>query len=83
MCEKWTVTARLNFAILQIKFPDTAQKFPDAGTVAFQYIQKFPEEALEELGFTTCECTQVGELSAVLDGQPPDLTIAGLLPMTP
>jgi hypothetical protein len=55
----------------------------DAGTVAFQDIRKFPEEALEELGFTTCECTQVGELSAVLDGQPPDLTIAGLLPMTP
>jgi len=55
----------------------------DAGTVAFQYIRKLPEEALEELGFTTCECAQVGELSAVLDGQAPDLIIAGLLPMTP
>ena len=44
---------------------------------------KILEEDLEEYGFTTCECTQVGELSAVLDGQPPDLTIAGLLPMTP
>jgi hypothetical protein len=39
--------------------------------------------ALEELGFATCQCTRVGELSAVLDGQAPDLVIAGLPRMTP
>ena len=33
------------------------------------HIRKFLGEILEELGFITCECTQVGELSAVLDGQ--------------
>jgi hypothetical protein len=45
--------------------------------------EKFLEEAVEELGFTTCGCTQVGELSAVLSGQAPDLVIAGLPPMMP
>jgi DNA-binding response OmpR family regulator len=44
------------------------------------HIRKFLEEALAELGFTICECTQVGEPSAVLDGQAPDLIFAGLLP---
>jgi DNA-binding NtrC family response regulator len=44
-----------------------------------RHIRKFLEEALEKLGFTTRECTQVDELSAVLDGQAPDLVIAGLL----
>jgi hypothetical protein len=44
---------------------------------AKRHIRKFLEEALGELGFTTCE------LSAVLDGQAPDLVIAGLPPMTP
>ena len=43
-----------------------------------QHIRKFLGEALEELGFITCECTQVGELSAVLDGQLPDLVVMGL-----
>jgi EAL domain-containing protein (putative c-di-GMP-specific phosphodiesterase class I) len=43
-----------------------------------RHIRKFLGEALEELGFITCECTQVGELSAVLDGQAPDLVIVGL-----
>src|SRR5450759_5599896 len=42
------------------------------------HIRKFLGEALEELGFITCECTQVGELSAVLDGQTPDLVVVGL-----
>lgn len=43
-----------------------------------QHIRKFLGEALEELGFITCECSQVGELSAVLDAQRPDLVIVGL-----
>ena len=43
-----------------------------------RHIRKFLGQALEELGFITCECTQVGELSAVLDGQAPDLVIVGL-----
>src|SRR5258708_37807238 len=38
-----------------------------------RHIRKFLGEALEELGFITCECTQVGELNAVLDGEAPDL----------
>src|ERR1700693_1795061 len=43
------------------------------------HVRKFLREALEELGFITCECTQVGELSAVLDGQVmPDLVGVGL-----
>lgn len=42
------------------------------------HIRKFLGEALEELGFITCECTQAGELSAVLDGQAPDLVVVGL-----
>ncbi len=48
-----------------------------------RHIRKFLEEALEELGFTTCECTQVAELSPMLDGRAPDLVIAGLPPMPP
>jgi EAL domain-containing protein (putative c-di-GMP-specific phosphodiesterase class I) len=42
------------------------------------HIRKFLGESLEELGFITCECTQVGELNAVLDGQPPELVVVGL-----
>jgi len=42
-----------------------------------QHIRKFVGEALEELGFITCECTQVGELSAVLDARLPDLVVVG------
>src|SRR5450755_1230867 len=42
------------------------------------HVRKFIGEALEELGFITCECTQVGELSAVLDGQAPNLVVGGL-----
>src|ERR1700731_1181796 len=45
-----------------------------------RHIRKFLEDALEELGFITRECTQVGELSAVLDGHAPDLVIVGLAP---
>ncbi len=43
-----------------------------------QHIRTFLGEALEELGFITCECTQIGELSAVLDAQLPDLVVVGL-----
>jgi EAL domain-containing protein (putative c-di-GMP-specific phosphodiesterase class I) len=43
-----------------------------------RHIRKFVGEALEELGFITCECTQVGELSTVLDAQLPDLVVVGL-----
>jgi EAL domain-containing protein (putative c-di-GMP-specific phosphodiesterase class I) len=43
-----------------------------------RHIRKFLGEALEELGFITCECTQVGELNAVLDGEAPDLVVLGL-----
>jgi EAL domain-containing protein (putative c-di-GMP-specific phosphodiesterase class I)/CheY-like chemotaxis protein len=41
------------------------------------HIRRFLAEALEELGFITCECTHIGELSAVLD-ELPDLFIMGL-----
>lgn len=42
------------------------------------HIRKFLGEALEELGFITCECAHVGELSAVLDAERADLVIVGL-----
>jgi EAL domain-containing protein (putative c-di-GMP-specific phosphodiesterase class I)/CheY-like chemotaxis protein len=41
------------------------------------HIRKFLGDALEELGLITCECAQVGELSAVLDAQLPDLVVIG------
>jgi len=44
-----------------------------------QHTRTFLGEILEGLGFVTCECTQVGELSAVLDAQLPDLVVVGLL----
>jgi len=43
-----------------------------------RHVRKFLRESLEELGFITCECTQVGELGAVLHAQAPDLIILGL-----
>jgi EAL domain-containing protein (putative c-di-GMP-specific phosphodiesterase class I)/CheY-like chemotaxis protein len=42
------------------------------------HIRKFLAEALEELGFITGACTQVGELSGVLNAQVPDLCVMGL-----
>jgi EAL domain-containing protein (putative c-di-GMP-specific phosphodiesterase class I) len=42
------------------------------------HIRKFLRETLEEFGFITCECTQIGELSAVLKGHAPDLIVMGL-----
>jgi DNA-binding NtrC family response regulator len=44
-----------------------------------QHIRTFLAEALEELGFITCECVQVSELGVLLDAQPqPDLVVLGL-----
>jgi EAL domain-containing protein (putative c-di-GMP-specific phosphodiesterase class I) len=43
-----------------------------------QHIRTFLAEALEELGFITCECVQVSELGAVFDRQLPDLFVLGL-----
>ena len=40
--------------------------------------QKFLGEALEELGFIVCKCTDFGELSTALDSQAPDLVVVGL-----
>jgi hypothetical protein len=48
-----------------------------------RHIRKFLEEALEELGFTTCKYTQVGELSAVHDGTMDRRPTAGVPPITP
>ncbi len=45
---------------------------------AKQHIRKFVGEVLEELGFITCECAQVSELSAAFDAQLPDLVVVGL-----
>jgi EAL domain-containing protein (putative c-di-GMP-specific phosphodiesterase class I) len=43
-----------------------------------QHIRTFLSEALEELGFITCDCAQVGEIDAVLDSHLPDLVVLGL-----
>jgi EAL domain-containing protein (putative c-di-GMP-specific phosphodiesterase class I) len=43
-----------------------------------RHIRTFLREALEELGFITCECMQAGDLDAVLDNQLPDLVVLGL-----
>lgn len=42
------------------------------------HIRNFLREALEELGFITCECEQAGSVNAVLAGQCPDLFVLGL-----
>jgi CheY-like chemotaxis protein len=42
------------------------------------HIRTFLIEALEELGFVTCECRHAAELGAVVDGQRPDLIVLGL-----
>jgi EAL domain-containing protein (putative c-di-GMP-specific phosphodiesterase class I) len=42
------------------------------------HIRTFLMEALEELGFVTCECRHAAELGAVVDGQRPDLIVLGL-----
>jgi EAL domain-containing protein (putative c-di-GMP-specific phosphodiesterase class I) len=43
-----------------------------------QCIRKYLGEALEEIGYISCECTQIGELGVVLDAQLPDLVVVGL-----
>jgi EAL domain-containing protein (putative c-di-GMP-specific phosphodiesterase class I) len=42
------------------------------------HIRTFLVEALEELGFVTCGCSHLAELSAVLEAQRPDLVVLGL-----
>jgi len=42
------------------------------------HIRNFLREALEDLGFITCECEQAGGVNAVLAGQRPDLFVLGL-----
>ena len=43
-----------------------------------QHIRTFLCDALEELGFITCECAQLGELDGALNTQLPDLIVLGL-----
>src|SRR5262249_50662234 len=43
-----------------------------------RHIRVFLAEALEELGFITCECAHIEELSAVLDTSVPDLVVLGM-----
>src|SRR5262245_5181855 len=42
------------------------------------HIRSFLMEALEELGFVTCECGRVCELGAILDERFPDLVVFAL-----
>src|ERR1700761_2788792 len=43
------------------------------------HIRKFLRETLEEFGFISCECSQIGDLDAVLGGLViPDLVLIGL-----
>jgi EAL domain-containing protein (putative c-di-GMP-specific phosphodiesterase class I) len=42
------------------------------------HIRTFLVEALEELGFVTCECGHAARLGPVLDAQRPDLVVLGL-----
>jgi EAL domain-containing protein (putative c-di-GMP-specific phosphodiesterase class I) len=43
-----------------------------------RHIRAFLSGALEELGFSACECAQVGQLDVVLGERLPDLVIIGL-----
>lgn len=43
-----------------------------------QHIRSFLREALDELGFITCECEQIENLRAVLTNERPDLLVLGL-----
>ena len=40
-----------------------------------KHLRTFLADALEDLGFITCECGQAGELDAVLDAERPDLLV--------
>jgi DNA-binding response OmpR family regulator len=42
------------------------------------HIRSFLSDALEDLGFITCECEQAGELAGLLNAQVPDLIVLGL-----
>jgi EAL domain-containing protein (putative c-di-GMP-specific phosphodiesterase class I) len=42
------------------------------------HIRTFLVEALEELGFVTCDCAQLSDLGEVLDAHRPDLVVLGL-----
>lgn len=42
------------------------------------HIRKFLREMLGAYGFTIYECVEIGELSAALDAEPPDLVVLGL-----
>jgi len=42
------------------------------------HLRTFLADVLEDLGFITCECAEVGELAAILDAQLPDLVVLGL-----
>jgi EAL domain-containing protein (putative c-di-GMP-specific phosphodiesterase class I)/CheY-like chemotaxis protein len=43
-----------------------------------EHIRTVLEDALENLGFVTCECARVGELALVLDVHHPNLVVIGL-----
>lgn len=43
-----------------------------------QHLRSVVAEALQDLGFVTCECAQASALSAVLDAYLPDLFVVGL-----
>ncbi len=42
------------------------------------HVRTFLMEALEEIGFVTCECAQLEDLAEIVDLQPPDLLVVGL-----
>ena len=43
-----------------------------------KHLRTFLSDALEDLGFITCECGQASELGAILDAQQPDLFVLGV-----
>jgi CheY-like chemotaxis protein len=51
---------------------------PSSGADGRDHVRTFLVEALEELGFVTCECRHARELASVLDARKPDLVILGL-----
>src|SRR4051812_23449750 len=42
------------------------------------HLRTFLADVLEDLGFITCECAEVGALAAILDANLPDLVLLGL-----
>jgi len=43
-----------------------------------EHIRTFLSESLQDLGFVTCECEQVGQLGLIIESQMPDLVILDL-----